>query len=148
MSHPAEHRQSHREDILLVSRQIAECREEGVACVTQQHHKCRYKTESVKPVKMLFGFIHYINFLFLALAGSIELRTVVPPVLPEIHLLDVLLHPTEMHIQLVQVLQQGAEGRTLCHLGKGIDVLGEALATVTELAVGTGDVGVGVVDIT
>ena len=52
-----------------------------------------------------------------------------------------------MHIQLVQVLQQGAKGRALGHLGKGVDVLGEALATVTELAIRTGDVGVGVVDI-
>ena len=39
------------------------------------------------------------------LAGSIELRTCVPPVLPEIHLLDMLLHSPEMHIQFVQVLQ-------------------------------------------
>ena len=38
-----------------------------------------------------------------------------------------LLHPTEMNIQLVQVLQQGAEGCALGHLGEGIDVLGEAL---------------------
>ena len=58
-----------------------------------------------------------------------------------------LLHSPEMHIQLVQVFQQGAEGCTLGHLGEGVDVLGEALATVAELAVGTGDVGVGVVDV-
>ena len=58
-----------------------------------------------------------------------------------------LLHSPEMHIQLVEVLQQGAKGRALGHLGEGVDVLGEALASVTELAVGTGDVGVGVVDI-
>ena len=96
---------------------------------------------------MLFSIIHYVNFLFLVLAGSIELQTSVPPVLPEIHLLDVLFKSPEMHIQLVQVFQQGAEGRTLCHLGKGIDILGEALATVAELAVRTGDVGVGVVDV-
>ena len=34
--------------------------------------------------------------------------------------------------------------RSFC---EGIDIFGEALATVAELAVGTGDVGVGVVDI-
>ena len=58
-----------------------------------------------------------------------------------------LLHPTEMDIQLVQVLQQGSKGRALGHLGKGIDILGEALATKTELTIGTGDVGGGVVDV-
>ena len=58
-----------------------------------------------------------------------------------------LLHPTEMDIQLVQVLQQGAKGRALGHLSKGIDILGEALAAITELAVRTGDIGVGVVDV-
>jgi len=59
-----------------------------------------------------------------------------------------LFYPTEMHIQFVQVLQQGTKWRALGHLGEGVDILGEALATVAELAVGTGDVGVGVVDIT
>ena len=58
-----------------------------------------------------------------------------------------LLHSPEMHIQLVQVLQQGAEGCTFGHLGEGVDILGEALATVAELAVGAEDVGVGVVDV-
>lgn len=62
-------------------------------------------------------------------------------------LLDMLLHSPEMHIQLVQVLQQGAKGRALGHLGEGVDILGEALATIAELAVGAGDVGVGVVDV-
>ena len=57
------------------------------------------------------------------------------------------LYPTEMNIQFVQVLQQSSKRCTLGHLGKGIDILGEALATITELAVRTGDVGVGVVDI-
>ena len=58
-----------------------------------------------------------------------------------------LLYPTEVHIQLVQVLQQGAEGCALGHLGEGVDILGEALATVAELAIGTRNVSVGVVDI-
>jgi len=47
----------------------------------------------------------------------------------------------------VQVLQQGSKGRALGHLGKGVDILGEALATITELTIRTGDIGVGVVDI-
>ena len=58
-----------------------------------------------------------------------------------------LFHSPEMHIQLVQVLQQGSERRALGHLGKGVDILGEALATVAELAVGPRNVGVGVVDV-
>ena len=47
----------------------------------------------------------------------------------------------------MQVLQQGSKGRTLGHLGKGIDILGKALAAITELSIGTRDIGVGVVDI-
>ena len=58
-----------------------------------------------------------------------------------------LLHSPEMHIQLMQVLQQGTERRALSHLGEGVDILGEALATVAELAVGTGDKGVHLVDV-
>ena len=61
--------------------------------------------------------------------------------------LDVLLLTTEMHIQFVQVLQQGAERRTFGHLGEGVNVLGKAFATVAKLAVGTGNVGVCVVDV-
>ena len=52
-----------------------------------------------------------------------------------------------MHIQLVQVLQQRSERCAFCHLGESVYILREALATVAELAVGTGNVGVGVVDV-
>ena len=55
--------------------------------------------------------------------------------------LDMLLYTTEMDIQLVQVFQKGAKGCAFGHLGKSVDVLGEALTTVTELTVGTGDIG-------
>ena len=58
-----------------------------------------------------------------------------------------LLHPTEMDVQLVEVLQQRSKGCALGHLGEGIDILGEALAAITELTIGAGDVGVGVIDI-
>ena len=58
-----------------------------------------------------------------------------------------LLYSPEMHIQLMQVLQKGAEGRALGHLGESIDILGEALATIAELAIRTRNVSVGVVDI-
>ena len=58
-----------------------------------------------------------------------------------------LLHPTEMHIQLMQVLKQGAKRRALGHLGEGVHILGEALAAVAQLAVGARHVGVRVVDV-
>ena len=59
-----------------------------------------------------------------------------------------LLHPTEMNVEFVEVLKQGAKRRSLCHFGKGVHILGETLATVAELAIGTWNVGVGVVDVT
>lgn len=58
-----------------------------------------------------------------------------------------LLHATEMNIQFMQVLQQGSKGCSLGHLGKGVDILGEALAAITELTIRARDVGMGVVDV-
>ena len=75
-----------------------------------------------------------------------------------------LLHSTEMHIQLVKVLQEGAKGCALGHLGRSIDfvftalaryneqvlstpalcsvdILGETLATISELTILTRYVG-------
>ena len=40
-----------------------------------------------------------------------------------------------MDIQLVQMLRQGSKRRSLGYLGKGIDILGEALAATTELSI-------------
>ena len=61
--------------------------------------------------------------------------------------LDMLLYPTEVHIQFVEMLQKGSERCALSHLGKSIDILGEALATITELTIGSRNVGVCIVDI-
>lgn len=58
-----------------------------------------------------------------------------------------LLYSAKMHVQLMEMFQEGSQRRSLGHLSKSIDILGEALATVAELAVRTGDIGVGVVDI-
>ena len=58
-----------------------------------------------------------------------------------------LFESSEMDIQFMQMLQQGAERGACGHLGKGIDILGEALATIAVFAIRTGDVGVGVVDV-
>ena len=57
------------------------------------------------------------------------------------------LYATEVDVELVEGCEEGAKGRALSHLGEGVDIFGETLATVAELAIGTGDVGVGVVDI-
>ena len=62
--------------------------------------------------------------------------------------LNTFLHSPEMHIQLMEMLQQRSEWRALGHLGEGIHVLGETLAAIAELAIGTRHVGVRVVDIT
>ena len=58
-----------------------------------------------------------------------------------------LFHPTEMHVELMQMLKQGAEGGAFGHLGEGVHILGEALAAIAQLAVGAGHVGVRVVDV-
>ena len=53
----------------------------------------------------------------------------------------------EMDIQFMQKFQKCAQRCAFRHLGEGVDVLGEALATIAELAVGAGDIGVGIVDV-
>ena len=45
------------------------------------------------------------------------------------------------------MLKECAERSALGHHGEGIDILREALATISELAIRTRDVGVGVVDV-
>lgn len=54
---------------------------------------------------------------------------------------------TEVHIQFVEMLQKRSKRCSCCHLCECVNILGEAFATVAELAVGTGDVGMGVVDV-
>jgi len=56
-------------------------------------------------------------------------------------------HATEVDVELVEVLQEGAEGGALGHLGKGVDILREALAAIAVLAIGSRDIGMGVVDV-
>lgn len=58
-----------------------------------------------------------------------------------------LLNTTEVNIELMEVRKECAEWCAFCHLSKGVDILWEALATITKLAVWSRDVGVGVVDI-
>ena len=53
-----------------------------------------------------------------------------------------------MNIEFVEVLQEGAEGRALGHFGEGIYVLGEALSAISEFSIRTGNIGMGVVNIT
>ena len=61
--------------------------------------------------------------------------------------LYMLLYSTEMHVKFMKVLQKRSERRTLRHLGKGIHILGEALATIAKLAVRAWHIGMRVVDI-
>ena len=53
----------------------------------------------------------------------------------------------EVDVEFVEVLKEDAEGGAFGHLGEGVHILGEALATIAILAIGAGDIGVGVVDI-
>ena len=58
-----------------------------------------------------------------------------------------LLFPTKMHVQLMQMLQKSSKWRAFGHLCEGVHVLGEALAAIAILAIGPWHVGVGIVDI-
>ena len=58
-----------------------------------------------------------------------------------------LLKSTEMDIQFMKVFQKGSQRCASRHLGKRINILGETLATIAKLTIGTGNVGVGVVDV-
>ena len=62
-------------------------------------------------------------------------------------MLDVLFHATEVNIQFMEMLQKGAERRSFRHLRKGVDILGEAFATITKLTVRTGHISVGIIDV-
>ena len=53
----------------------------------------------------------------------------------------------EVDVEFVERGEERAEGGAPGHLREGVDVLREALAAVAELAVGTGHVGVHVVDV-
>ena len=58
-----------------------------------------------------------------------------------------LLKTSEVYIELVQRLKESSERSASGHLGEGVDILREALATIAELAIRTRDIGVGVVDV-
>lgn len=58
-----------------------------------------------------------------------------------------LFEAAEVDVELVERGEELAEGRSFGEFGEGVDILRETLTTVAELAVGTGDVGVGVVDV-
>ena len=63
-------------------------------------------------------------------------------------ILDVFFYAAEVHVELVEMLQQYAKRGALGHFGKRIHILREALATIAELTVGTRNIGMRVVDIT
>lgn len=55
---------------------------------------------------------------------------------------------TEVDIEVVERGEEFAEGTVFSELREGVDIFRETLAAVAAFAVGTGDVGVGVVDVT
>ena len=59
-----------------------------------------------------------------------------------------LLKPTEVDIQFMQMLKKGTERCAFSHLCKGIDVFREALATITELSIRSWNIGVHIIDVT
>lgn len=59
-----------------------------------------------------------------------------------------LLLPSEMDIELMEMPQKGTEGGAFSHFGKGVDILRKALATIPKLPIGPGNVRVGVIDVT
>ena len=66
---------------------------------------------------------------------------------PVTNILDMLLYTTEMNVQFVEVFKQCTKRCALSHLGKSINILGEAFAAITKFTIRTGDIGMGVVDI-
>lgn len=58
-----------------------------------------------------------------------------------------LLKPSEMNIQLMQVLKECTERSTCGHFCESIHILREALATIAELTIRSGNVSMGVVDV-
>ena len=59
-----------------------------------------------------------------------------------------LLKSTEMNVQFMQMFKERSKRSACCHLGERIHVLREALATISKLAIRTGNVCMRVVDIT
>lgn len=62
-------------------------------------------------------------------------------------LLDMLLKSSEVNVEFMQMLQENSKRSASRHLSESVDILWEALATITKLAIRTRDVGVGVVDV-
>ena len=58
-----------------------------------------------------------------------------------------LFHSPKMNVQLMKMLQKRPKRCPFGHLGKGVHVLGKALAAIAELAIRSGNVGVHVIDI-
>lgn len=61
--------------------------------------------------------------------------------------LDAFFEAAEADVEFVEGCKELAKGKRFRELGKGVDVFGEAFAAVAEFAIGSGDVGVGVVNV-
>ena len=63
------------------------------------------------------------------------------------HFLYMFLQPTKMDIQFMEMFQKCSKRCALRYLGKSVDILWETLAAIAKLAIGTRNVGVGIVDV-
>ena len=57
------------------------------------------------------------------------------------------LKSAEVNIELMQMLKESSERSASGHLGEGVDILREALATIAKLAIGTWNLCMRVVDV-
>lgn len=95
----------------------------------------------------------YLAFFLYFIVWSLPIRILKLSASPHLTLevrnlkLNMLLHSPEMHIQLVEMLKQGAQRGAFCHLGKGVDILGETLAAVAVLAIRTRNKSVSIINV-
>ena len=59
-----------------------------------------------------------------------------------------LLDTTEVNVEFVEMLQEGAKRGAFGHLCESVDIFRETFATITVLTIGTRNVRVGIVDVT
>ena len=95
----------------------------------------------------IYGDFSFIYRLILEVGSSIELHRFRPPEYLLICCLNVFLKSAEMNIEFVEVFKECTERSACCHLSEGVDILGEALAAIAELAIGSRNIGVGVIDV-
>ena len=103
-----------------------------------------FEVEAVGVVGIELGQCYALNFAIHYKAKSIM---IIPFFIKLNNVLIMCVKATEVDVEFVEVLYEGAEGGAFGHLGKGVDILGEALATIAELTIWTGYVCMSIVDV-